>query len=258
MGTALSTVGAGRVPRSRARGWASSPGKGLIGWSASATASARPAPRWPRSSSPTSARPAPSSPASRPGSELFGVSRYVERPARRAAIVRCWCCAAASTASSTSCWRSTVFLAYVVVGGAGPTGLGGGRFTAWSCRACPSTRAAIAIVTATVGTTLAPWGLAFIQSYAVDKRLTHRGPALRAGRRGHGRRPDGRHRVLRRRGVRGHPAPRRPAHPGRCRRRRGAGAPGRGRGVDAVRHRPDRRGVSGRLRTAAVDGLLGV
>jgi Mn2+/Fe2+ NRAMP family transporter len=26
-------------------------------------------------------------------------------------------------------------------------------------------------VTATVGTTLAPWGLAFIQSYAVDKRL---------------------------------------------------------------------------------------
>ena len=26
--------------------------------------------------------------------------------------------------------------------------------------------------TATVGTTLAPWGLAFIQSYAVDKRLT--------------------------------------------------------------------------------------
>jgi Mn2+/Fe2+ NRAMP family transporter len=29
-------------------------------------------------------------------------------------------------------------------------------------------------VTATVGTTLAPWGLAFIQSYAVDKRLTPR------------------------------------------------------------------------------------
>ena len=35
----------------------------------------------------------------------------------------------------------------------------------------PGTREALLAVTATVGTTLAPWGLAFIQSYAVDKRL---------------------------------------------------------------------------------------
>jgi Mn2+/Fe2+ NRAMP family transporter len=35
-------------------------------------------------------------------------------------------------------------------------------------------RAAIVAVTATLGTTLAPWGLAFVQSYAVDKGLTHR------------------------------------------------------------------------------------
>ena len=28
------------------------------------------------------------------------------------------------------------------------------------------------MITATVGTTLAPWGLSFIQSYAADKRLT--------------------------------------------------------------------------------------
>lgn len=33
-------------------------------------------------------------------------------------------------------------------------------------------RDSVVLVTATVGTTLAPWGLAFIQSYAVDKRLT--------------------------------------------------------------------------------------
>ena len=33
-------------------------------------------------------------------------------------------------------------------------------------------RDAVLTATATVGTTLAPWGLAFIQSYAVDKRLT--------------------------------------------------------------------------------------
>ena len=35
----------------------------------------------------------------------------------------------------------------------------------------PPGRDAILAVVATVGTTLAPWGLAFIQSYAVDKRL---------------------------------------------------------------------------------------
>ena len=36
----------------------------------------------------------------------------------------------------------------------------------------PPARDALVAVAATVGTTLAPWGLAFIQSYAVDKRLS--------------------------------------------------------------------------------------
>jgi Mn2+/Fe2+ NRAMP family transporter len=36
----------------------------------------------------------------------------------------------------------------------------------------PLTRTAVLTAVATFGTTLAPWGLAFIQSYAVDKRLT--------------------------------------------------------------------------------------
>jgi Mn2+/Fe2+ NRAMP family transporter len=35
----------------------------------------------------------------------------------------------------------------------------------------PATNEALLAATAVVGTTLAPWGLAFIQSYAVDKRL---------------------------------------------------------------------------------------
>jgi len=35
-------------------------------------------------------------------------------------------------------------------------------------------RATVLLVTATIGTTLAPWGLSFLQSYAVDKRLTPR------------------------------------------------------------------------------------
>jgi Mn2+/Fe2+ NRAMP family transporter len=36
----------------------------------------------------------------------------------------------------------------------------------------PLTKDAVLIATATIGTTLAPWGLSFIQSYVVDKRLT--------------------------------------------------------------------------------------
>lgn len=38
----------------------------------------------------------------------------------------------------------------------------------------PLSREALVLATGTVGTTLAPWGLAFIQSYAADKRLTRR------------------------------------------------------------------------------------
>lgn len=65
---------------------------------------------------------------------------------------------------------SSAFVAYVVAG-----------FLAhpdWGATAeglvvpdIPLTRDAVLVAVATVGTTLAPWGLAFIQSYAVDKRL---------------------------------------------------------------------------------------
>jgi NRAMP (natural resistance-associated macrophage protein)-like metal ion transporter len=65
---------------------------------------------------------------------------------------------------------SSVFVAYIVAG-----------FLAhpdWGATAkglvvpnLPLTRDAVLVAVATVGTTLAPWGLAFIQSYAVDKKL---------------------------------------------------------------------------------------
>ena len=65
---------------------------------------------------------------------------------------------------------STVFLAYIASGvlahpdwGAAAHGL--------LVPTMPLNGDTIAIVTATVGTTLAPWGLSFIQSYAVDKKL---------------------------------------------------------------------------------------
>ncbi len=65
---------------------------------------------------------------------------------------------------------SSVFVAYVFSGvlahpdwGAAAQGL--------VVPSIPLNRDALLVAVATVGTTLAPWGLAFIQSYAVDKRL---------------------------------------------------------------------------------------
>jgi NRAMP (natural resistance-associated macrophage protein)-like metal ion transporter len=65
---------------------------------------------------------------------------------------------------------SAVFVAYVISGilahpdwGATAKGL--------VVPGLPLNREAILVAVATVGTTLAPWGLAFIQSYAVDKKL---------------------------------------------------------------------------------------
>ncbi|HEX6687603.1 MAG TPA: divalent metal cation transporter, partial [Solirubrobacterales bacterium] len=64
----------------------------------------------------------------------------------------------------------SVFIAYVISGvlahpdwGAAAKGL--------VVPSMPLNREALLVAVATVGTTLAPWGLAFIQSYAVDKRL---------------------------------------------------------------------------------------
>jgi len=65
---------------------------------------------------------------------------------------------------------SSVFVAYVISGvlahpdwGAAAKGL--------VVPGMPLNRDAVLVAVATLGTTLAPWGLAFIQSYAVDKRL---------------------------------------------------------------------------------------
>lgn len=65
---------------------------------------------------------------------------------------------------------SSVFAAYLVSGflahpdwGAAARGL--------VVPSMPSGRDAVLVAVATVGTTLAPWGLAFIQSYAADKRI---------------------------------------------------------------------------------------
>jgi NRAMP (natural resistance-associated macrophage protein)-like metal ion transporter len=65
---------------------------------------------------------------------------------------------------------SSVFIAYIVSGFlARPDWGAAAKGTV--VPSIPLNRDALLVAVATVGTTLAPWGLAFIQSYAVDKRL---------------------------------------------------------------------------------------
>ena len=105
------------------------------------------------------------------GAELLGVSRYVAVPL--AAVLVGWLVMAGSfhRVEHVLLALAGIFVAYVGAGilarpdwSAALQGLvtprmsfGGGETV---------------IVAATVGTTLAPWGLSFIQSYAVDKKLT--------------------------------------------------------------------------------------
>jgi NRAMP (natural resistance-associated macrophage protein)-like metal ion transporter len=65
----------------------------------------------------------------------------------------------------------SVFIAYVVSGLLAHPDWGAAAKGA-VVPSIPLNREALLVAVATVGTTLAPWGLAFIQSYAVDKRLT--------------------------------------------------------------------------------------
>jgi len=103
--------------------------------------------------------------------QLFGYSRFITVPA--AALIVSFLVLRGSFARVEKVFfaLSAVFIAYVVAG-----------FMAhpdWAkalhgvvVPSMPLNHDAIYIATATLGTTLAPWGLAFIQSYAVDKRLT--------------------------------------------------------------------------------------
>lgn len=103
--------------------------------------------------------------------ELFGLSRYVSVPI--AAILVSFLVLRGSFARIEKVFflLSAVFLAYVIAGFLAHPNWGS-AFKGLIVPTMPLTRDAIYIATATLGTTLAPWGLAFIQSYAVDKRLT--------------------------------------------------------------------------------------
>jgi NRAMP (natural resistance-associated macrophage protein)-like metal ion transporter len=104
------------------------------------------------------------------GFELFGVTRYVSVPLAALFVSTLVLKGSFHRVEHILLVLSAVFVAYILAG-----------FLAhpdWSATArglvvptLPLQRSALLIVTATVGTTLAPWGLSFMQSYAVDKKL---------------------------------------------------------------------------------------
>ncbi len=102
---------------------------------------------------------------------LSGTSRYVSVPLAALAVSVLVLRGSFRRIEHVLLALSAIFVAYVISG-----------FLAhpdWSATArglvvpgMPLTRQAVLTTVATIGTTLAPWGLAFMQSYAVDKRLT--------------------------------------------------------------------------------------
>lgn len=103
--------------------------------------------------------------------ELAGVTRYVSVPLAAIGVSLLVLRGGFRRVEHVLLALGSVFAAYILAGFlAGPD---------WGAAAhglvvpeLPGTRDAILTATAVVGTTLAPWGLAFIQSYAVDKKLT--------------------------------------------------------------------------------------
>ena len=105
------------------------------------------------------------------GGELFGVPRQVSVPA--AAVLVCVLVLRGRFHRVEHLFMglAAVFVAYVVAGLAvGPDWSGAAR--GLLVPSTPLDRDALTVLVAVVGTTLAPWGLSFIQSYAVDKKLT--------------------------------------------------------------------------------------
>jgi Mn2+/Fe2+ NRAMP family transporter len=107
------------------------------------------------------------------GFELFGVSRYVSVPLAALGVSLLVLKGSFHRVEHVFLALCSVFAAYIVAGIlAHPDWAAAGRGLV--VPTMPLDRSTILLVTATVGTTLAPWGLSFIQSYAVDKRLTPR------------------------------------------------------------------------------------
>jgi Mn2+/Fe2+ NRAMP family transporter len=105
------------------------------------------------------------------GGETLGVSRYVMVPIAAVAVSALVLGSGFHRVEHVLLALSLALAAYIVAGFlAGPDWMAVGRGLVRPT--VPSSEQGLAIAVATIGTTLAPWGLAFMQSYAVDKRLT--------------------------------------------------------------------------------------
>ncbi len=104
------------------------------------------------------------------GFEIFGISRYVSVPVAAVAVSLLVLRGSFRRVERFLLLLSTVFLAYIASGFMAHPDWGA-ALRGTVVPTMPMTGAAVAIVTATLGTTLAPWGLSFMQSYAVDKKL---------------------------------------------------------------------------------------
>ena len=102
---------------------------------------------------------------------VLGAARGVAVPAAAVAVTALVLGAGFDRVEHVLLALSAVFVAYLVAGAlAGPDWAAAARGAV--VPAVPASRDAALVAVATVGTTVAPWGLAFMQSYAVDKRLT--------------------------------------------------------------------------------------
>lgn len=104
------------------------------------------------------------------GFEIFGISRYISVPVAAVAVSLLVLRGSFHRVERFLLLLSTVFLAYIASGFMAHPDWGA-ALRGTVVPTMPMTGEAIAIVTATLGTTLAPWGLSFMQSYAVDKKL---------------------------------------------------------------------------------------
>ncbi len=102
--------------------------------------------------------------------ELAGVSREISVPVAALAVSIVVLRGSFHRVEHVLLLLSAVFVTYVVSGIlAGPDW--GSVAHGLVVPSVPQERGALVVIAAAVGTTLAPWGPAFIQSYAVDKRL---------------------------------------------------------------------------------------
>ena len=104
------------------------------------------------------------------GMELLGVSRYLSVPVAGIGVSALVLRGSFNRVEHVLLLLSTIFVTYIASGflahpdwGAAAKGL--------VVPHLPLNREAVLVAVATLGTTLAPWGLVFIQSYAADKKL---------------------------------------------------------------------------------------